>query len=102
MPNAILTLGGVQFAYRRPAKIIVDGDECDGYCDYKRKRILVRRDLSGAKEMETDLHETLHGAARYLDDDFAVYPIAKQQSVALRKLGYRKLTAAQLRTLGID
>ncbi len=102
MKPIALNLGGHVYRYKRPVKLVREGHECDGYCNYEKKLVEVRRDLTGAEEHETDVHETLHAAAPYLGEDYAVGPVAKQLAAAYRKLGYRKLTAEQLKTLGID
>ena len=101
MANVIINLFGRRWKYLRPRRCVLKGEDCDGICDWHKHELRVRRDLKGLREMDTDLHELRHASSDFLDEIF----VDKESSViaaAMWKLGYRKLTKQQRKTLGID
>lgn len=101
MGQVSLTLNGKRWSVRRPSRIIHDGEEVRGlYCEANRA-ISVRKDLTGVDELATFLHEMIHAIDDRLDEYF-VEQESLELSVALDKLGYRRLSPAQIKSLELD
>jgi hypothetical protein len=100
MGQLTLRLNGKRWTHKRPRKIVVKGEECDGVCDYGTRTISVRRGVKGVDELDTYLHELRHATGDFLEEDF-VKREAKEIAEALWILGYRMLSADQRKQLGI-
>lgn len=100
MKPVAISIHGKRWAYKRPRRLVYRGDECDGLCNFDKRTISVRSGLAGVYEFEVDLHECRHALSDFLDEDFVDNDSAQLADI-LTKLGYRKLTGPQLRTLGI-
>lgn len=98
-----LDIDGELWTYRemRASKVRVKGKKCLGCCWPAKREIRVVKKVTGLNGLNTDLHELRHATSDFLDEDFVTRE-ANDVSAALWKLGYRKLTTEQLRTLGID
>jgi hypothetical protein len=99
MKPITLTIHGQRWKYLRPTRIVRDGDECDGYCTFDTQTIEVKRSLDVADETETDCHELGHAFMPWADGHRFIDRFGKEFSVALYRLGYRKLTPDQIKQL---
>lgn len=101
MAHIAVKLNGQRWKLKRPVRLTLGGDVCDGRCDYHDRVIHIRKDLRGLPELETILHEAHHAQAEIVNEEF-VDRTADETATILWTLGYRKLSAEQIRTLGLE
>jgi hypothetical protein len=100
-PDLKLTVHGKRWTIKRKSRVFVDGEACDGSCDFNKRIIEVRNALDGERELEVYIHELRHATGDFLDEDF----VDKDSAIVahcLHRLGYRKLTADQRTALEIE
>lgn len=54
------TIKGQSWKVKRKSKLIHNGSECYGLCEYESRTIYLERGLKGKKLIETFLHEYIH------------------------------------------
>lgn len=96
-----LSFAGKKWTLKRPAKLTLDGEGCYGRCDYHTRTILVLKRLLGFDELDTFIHEGIHAICEIIDESF-VGCMATDLANLLWRLGYRKLSRAQRKALGIE
>lgn len=94
-------LNGADWTLKRPSRLTLHGKDLWGRCDYEKRTILVHKTADGLTELDAIVHESLHAQEQVVYEDFAER-VGSEISAILWKLGYRKLSAADRRTLGID
>ena len=83
-----ITILGKRWLLRFTANLKARGD-CDGP-HVRNKQIRVRSDLKGEERLEVILHEIIHAAFWFLDEEY-VHHVAKDIArVLYRRLGYRE------------
>lgn len=88
MPAIRLTIAGKRWTVKFVRKIMRDGVECDGLCDYAKNEIRIRSGLRGQELADTLAHEVMHGAGWHLHEDF-VEQTASDIAAALYHTGIR-------------
>lgn len=101
MEPVSFTMLGKRWRLRWVSRLSLNGDKLLGLCDIEKKTISVRKDLPPLAELDTILHELTHAGHEYLSEDAVEYSTTDAAKL-LWKLGYRRTTKEQRKTLGID
>lgn len=93
-------LNGKRWRLKWQRRVIYKGERVDGICHHDDQLVAVDRTNKGRTELETYVHELGHAAGLHYEP--FVESACEDVCKVLWKLGYRKLTPAQMKSLGID
>lgn len=62
----------------------------DGYCNYDKRVVQIRRGQSERDEFESIIHECIHGGLQFVEEEFVERMGKELTAILYDKLGYRR------------